>query len=104
MADVNLWSALPPAIGMLLVAAIALLFWRYVSKADWKWFWVGAGLWIVAVIIKRVIGLALASILFPRCLSWFFQVLCKVVSRLALGSYSAAAGGAAGRTTRCAAG
>jgi hypothetical protein len=44
---------------MLLVAAIALLFWRYVSKADWKWFWLGAGLWIVAVIIKRVIGLSI---------------------------------------------
>jgi hypothetical protein len=59
MADVNLWSALPPAIGMLLVAAIALLLWRYVSKADWKWFWLGAGLWIVAVIIKRIIGLSI---------------------------------------------
>jgi len=44
---------------MLLVAAIAVLFWRYVSKADWKWFWIGAGLWIVAVIIKRVIGLSI---------------------------------------------
>jgi len=44
---------------MLLLAAIVVLFWRYVSKADWKWFWIGAGLWIVAVIIKRVIGLSI---------------------------------------------
>ena len=48
MADVTLWSALPPAIGLLLAA-----------MADWKWFWIGAGLWIVAVIIKRVIGLSI---------------------------------------------
>src|SRR5438045_3149058 len=34
-------------------------FWRYVSKADWKWFWLGAGLRIVAVIIKRIIGLSI---------------------------------------------
>src|SRR5205814_3288562 len=57
MADINLWSALPPAIGMVLVAVIALLYWRSVTHVDWKWFWVGAGLWTVAVAIKLVIGL-----------------------------------------------
>jgi hypothetical protein len=42
---------------MLLVAVIALLYWRSVTHVHWKWFWVGAGLWAVAVAIKAVIGL-----------------------------------------------
>jgi hypothetical protein len=51
---------------------------------------------------RRVIGLALASILFLRCLSWSFQVLGgQPIYRLTLGTYDAttsrAASGAAGR-------
>ena len=49
---------------------------------------------------KRVIGLALASILFLRCLSWSFQVWegSRCVA-LSLGTYDAATGRAAtGRT------
>jgi hypothetical protein len=36
---------------------------------------------------QRVIGWALASILFPRCLSWFFQVGRAAVVQLAFGAY-----------------
>jgi hypothetical protein len=42
--------------------------------------------------------LALASILFPKCLSWFFQVWEGSRISLAFGAYSAATGRTAGRT------
>jgi hypothetical protein len=48
------------AAGMILVAGAAVVFWRRVSGLQLKWFWVGAGLWTVAVALK-VIGALLIN-------------------------------------------
>ena len=37
---------------MVLVALTAVLIWRRRSGAAWRWFWVGAAVWLVAVVIK----------------------------------------------------
>ncbi len=50
--DMILW--LVPGLGMILVGAAAVIYWRRVSRAAMKWFWVGAGLWIVAVLLKVI--------------------------------------------------
>jgi uncharacterized membrane protein YhfC len=50
--DMILW--LVPGLGMILVAAAAVMYWRRVSRVAMKWFWVGAGLWIVAVVLKVI--------------------------------------------------
>ncbi len=50
-------TALVPGIGMVLVALAAVWYWRRVSGASARWFWVGAGLWTVAVLVKVVIAL-----------------------------------------------
>jgi hypothetical protein len=47
------------ALGMMLVAVVAVVFWRRKSHAAFRWFWIGAGLWTVAVAVK--VGVALLS-------------------------------------------
>lgn len=37
---------------MVVVSIAAVLFWRRVSRLPFKWFWLGAGLWAVAVALK----------------------------------------------------
>jgi hypothetical protein len=44
-------------IGMMLVAITAVWFWKVVSQSKAKWFWIGAALWTVAVLVKVVIAL-----------------------------------------------
>jgi len=51
--------ALTSAGAMMLVAAAAVWLWRRLSGAEWKWFWVGAALWIVAVAVKFAIAIPL---------------------------------------------
>jgi len=41
-----------PGLGMMLVAAVAAVYWWRVSRVPIRWFWVGAGLWTVAVLLK----------------------------------------------------
>lgn len=43
-----------PAAGMLAVAAAACWMWRRRSGAPWRWFWVGAAIWFVGVLLKFV--------------------------------------------------
>ena len=43
---------LASGIGMLLVAIFAVLAWRSGAHARWRWFGVGAALWIVGVALK----------------------------------------------------
>lgn len=53
----NVTISLIPAVGMMIVASAAVIYWRYVSKLRYRWFWVGAGLWIAAVIFKTICAL-----------------------------------------------
>src|SRR5436190_11135548 len=53
--DHTLSAFLVSAIGMILVGAGGTAFWRVRSRVDYRWFWVGAGLWTVAVAIKLTI-------------------------------------------------
>lgn len=51
-------TATPPGSGlanaglMILVGAVFAVFWRRRSGVSWAWFWAGAGLWLVAVLVK----------------------------------------------------
>jgi hypothetical protein len=44
-------------LGMIFVAIVAVIGWRRVSHAGFRWFWIGAGLWTVAVAVKVVFAL-----------------------------------------------
>ncbi len=57
--DPNLLLALVPGLGMILVAAAAVICWRRISRAGFRWFWIGAGLWTIAVAVK--VGCALVG-------------------------------------------
>ena len=41
----------------MLVAVVAVVFWRRKSHAAFRWFWIGAGLWTVAVAVKVALAL-----------------------------------------------
>jgi len=65
---------LVPGLGMILVATVAVIYWRRVSRVQWRWFWAGAGLWTIAVALKilcailtneRVIGFAKEHLPYP---------------------------------------
>ena len=53
----NVTISLIPAVGMMIVASAAVIYWCRVSKLQFRWFWVGAGLWTVAVILKVICAL-----------------------------------------------
>lgn len=46
-----------PGVGMMLVAALAAIYWCRVSHVQIRWLWVGAGLWTIAVVLKVVCSL-----------------------------------------------
>lgn len=48
----NLVISLVPSVGMMLVAAAAVFYWRRVSGIRFRWFWIGAALWAVSVALK----------------------------------------------------
>jgi hypothetical protein len=48
-----------PAVGMMAVALAALVVWRLQSGAQWRWFWVGAGVWTVGVAMKFAFAIPL---------------------------------------------
>ncbi len=50
-------TALLPGAGMIVVGCAALWYWRRVSGASFRWFSIGAALWLVAVIIKFLIAI-----------------------------------------------
>lgn len=56
--DPGLCAALASGVGMVLVAALAVFFWRRVSTAGFRWYWIGAALWAVAVAVKVACALA----------------------------------------------
>lgn len=45
--------------GMMVVGFGAVLLWRSRSHAQWRWFWVGAGVWAVGVFLKFAVALRL---------------------------------------------
>jgi uncharacterized membrane protein YhfC len=51
--------ALASAAGMMLVAVAIVWFWRKRTGIPWRWFWVGALLWTVAVAVKFGIAIPL---------------------------------------------
>lgn len=53
----NVAISLIPAVGMMMVASAAVIYWYHVSKLQPRWFWVGAGLWTVAMALKIVCSL-----------------------------------------------
>jgi hypothetical protein len=72
-------TSLVSSVGMLVVAGIAVIYWRRVSGLQFRWFWVGAGLWTVAVILKGLLSGPLtncmAGWIFKAGQSHAFQVL-----------------------------
>lgn len=44
---------------MFAVAAAAVTYWRRRTKTPWRWFWIGAAVWTVAVVVKILIALPL---------------------------------------------
>lgn len=44
-------------VGMMIVAVVAFLVWWRMSRVQLRWFWVGVGLWTIAVALKIVCGL-----------------------------------------------
>ncbi len=44
--------AIVPGVGMMLVGVVAVLWWRQRSGAEWRWFWMGAAVWTVGVVLK----------------------------------------------------
>jgi uncharacterized membrane protein YhfC len=49
--------ALAPGIGMVIVAFAAAWYWKRASGERARWFWIGAAIWTVGVLIKVVIAL-----------------------------------------------
>jgi hypothetical protein len=73
-ARAELMAIFASALGMILVAVVAVVYWRRTSHAGFRWFWIGTGLWTVAVAAKvgvalvinrAVIGLLKASLSHP---------------------------------------
>jgi uncharacterized membrane protein YhfC len=57
-ANRDVWLGLIPAFGMMAVAVAAVLWWRVKTKAAWRWLFIGAALWTIAVAIKLAIAIA----------------------------------------------
>jgi len=50
----NLWPLFVSGTSMMIVAVVAVLFWWRIARAQAKWYWIGAGLWAVAVAMKII--------------------------------------------------
>jgi len=57
MSAKDLWPLFASGFGMMIVAVVAVLLWRRIAHVRAKWYWVGAGLWAVAVILKIICAL-----------------------------------------------
>jgi hypothetical protein len=58
------FGALAPGVLMMVVALIAYVWGRRATGAPARYFWIGAGLWFVAVFIKLVIALSINAVIF----------------------------------------
>ena len=74
----NVTISLIPAVGMMLVASAAVIYWRRLSGLQLRWFLTGTGLWTVAVILKVLCALLTNTVaigFMKENLSWPFLVL-----------------------------
>jgi uncharacterized membrane protein YhfC len=55
----QIWLYVVPGAGMVVVGIGAVLLWRMRSGAKWRWFWVGAAVWTVGVVLKFAFAIAL---------------------------------------------
>jgi len=62
---------LSPGLGMMLVAVLAVVDWHRTSREQARWYWVGAGLWTIAVALK----LACAILTNPAVIGLLKRVL-----------------------------
>jgi len=53
-----------PGAGMIVIGILSVMIWRRLSYVKWRWFAVGAAVWVTAVAIKIVIALALNQSIF----------------------------------------
>jgi hypothetical protein len=60
----SIWPDLVAALGMMLVAMASVWLWRRRCDESWAWFWAGAALWTVAVVVKFAIAIPLNEPLF----------------------------------------
>jgi YhfC intramembrane metalloprotease len=57
MSGKDLWPLFASGFGMMLVAVVAVLSWWRIARVHARWYWVGAGLWTVAVVLKILCAL-----------------------------------------------
>jgi hypothetical protein len=57
MSAKDLWPLFASGFGMMIVAVVAVLLWWRIARVPIKWYWVGAGLWTVAVVLKIICAL-----------------------------------------------
>jgi hypothetical protein len=53
----ELWPVFASGLGMMFVAIVAVVLWWWISRVQIRWYWVGVGLWTVAVALKVVCAL-----------------------------------------------
>jgi uncharacterized membrane protein YhfC len=58
-AKIRIGPGLASGIAMIVVVAGCLWYWRRWSDVSWKWFWIGAALWVVGVAVKFAIAIPL---------------------------------------------
>lgn len=76
-------------LGMMTIAVFAVVFWRRVSRVGMRWFWVGAGLWTVAVALKFTCA-ALTNEIVLNCLKGLSHPLYVASGGLFIGVQSSA--------------
>jgi hypothetical protein len=76
---------------MILIGGTAVWFWRRVSGARARWFWIGVALWTVAIVIKLFFtlvdtfagGVQISGLL-GKVSSWWFELLFAVTAPASL--------------------
>jgi len=86
--DTNLQLSLISAVGMIVVAVAAVIYWRRVSGLGWKWLWAGAGLWAAAVAFKIAVALLTNAAVIGFLKDQLPQPLFVVVGALYIGFQS----------------
>lgn len=62
--DTNVILSLAGVAAGIVVAVMAVVYWRRISLLQIRWFWVGAGLWSVSIILKTLFALMINKAVF----------------------------------------